>query len=366
MFKILNQEGKARLGELTTKRGKTIKTPFFMPVCTKGTVKMLSSKDLVKTKTKAVISNAFILSLRPGLNIIQNHGGYHKMIDFEGVIFTDSGGFQMLQPNFLLGVSKRGIHFRNPFDMKKMVVTPEQIAEISEGINADVAMILDDVVHYGNDEERMKLAVERTHLWTQRFLRVHSRETQLVFGINQGGTFPELRKKSSELLATLDVDGYALGGLCIGEGQEKMNEMVNISTSILPENKPRYLMGVGSPIDILHCISLGIDIFDSRFPTMNARHGRLFTRNGFIDINKGKHKEDLSPIDPNCDCYVCKTYTRSFIRHLIKADERTAHHYESFHNIYFVQQMLEEIHEALRNNRFNSYKEEFEKRWKSK
>jgi queuine tRNA-ribosyltransferase len=363
MYTILAQDGKARVGELTTKSGKTIRTPFFMPVCTKGTVKMITSKQLPQTGTEAVISNAFILSIRPGLDVIEKFGGLHKFMDWEGVSFTDSGGFQMIQPNFLLGISKRGIHFRNPFDKNKIVFTPEKCAHIQETLGSDVAMILDDVVPFGEEKERYAIAIERTQKWTERFLKVHSRKNQLVFGINQGGTFADLRKKSSEMLSTLDVDGYALGGLAFGEGPEKMAEMVDLSTSILPKDKPRYLMGLGSPLDFLECVALGIDMFDSRFPTMNARHGRVFTRDGYLDIKKAKWRLDENPLDKECPCYVCKTYTRAFIRHLLTTDERTGHHYVSFHNIAFVQQLLQQIQESILDKRFDSFRQAWEARW---
>ncbi|MBD3319440.1 tRNA guanosine(34) transglycosylase Tgt [Candidatus Woesearchaeota archaeon] len=363
MFTIDAQQGQARTGTLTVKSGKTITTPFFMPVCTKGTVKMLTSKDLLATSTQAIISNAFILSIRPGLDVIKKFGGIHEFIDWPGISFTDSGGFQMLQPNFLLGVGKRGIHFRNPFDKNKMVFTPEACAVIQEAIGSDVAMILDDVVHYGQEYDRMALAIMRTQAWTKRFLITHTREKQLVFGINQGGTFADLRRKSSQLLAELDIDGYAIGGLGIGESREQMLDMIDVSIEELDPKKPRYLMGVGSPLDIIESVAHGIDIFDSRFPTMNARHGRIFTRKGFLDIKKAKHRDSELPLDENCTCRVCATYSRAFIRHLLTTDERTGHQYTSFHNVFFIQQLMTELQQAIAQGQFDEYRQQFLVEW---
>jgi queuine tRNA-ribosyltransferase len=363
MFKILAEDGRARTGEFTVPRGVTIKTPFYMPVGTKGTVKLMPMEQLHLTGTEAIISNSFILSIKPSLPVIKLHKSYHDMVKWPGVIFTDSGGFQMIRPKMLIGVTEKGVRFKNPFSGVPMLFTPEISSLIQQEIGSDVAMILDDVQNFPCTRERMAEAIERTQRWTKRFLAVHTKKDQLVFAINQGGIYPDLRKRSAELCAELPVDGFAIGGLAFGESKEERDAMTTIVMDIMPKDKLRYHMGLGTPVDIIEAIGMGTDCFDSTFPTMNARHGRFFSSKGFLDIKKGRYKEDMLPIDPECNCYTCKTFTRAFIHHLLRTNERQGEQYATIHNITWLQTLIARAREAIINKRFKEFQAEFLKNW---
>jgi len=351
VFKIKAKKGKARAGILNTAHGK-IKTPFFMPVATKGSVKWLANEEVEKAGTQCLISNAFILYLKPGLEVIAKHKGLHGFMDWKKGIFTDSGGFQVLSPDFCIKLSNRGVTFRNLFTGKKMLFSPEKAIEIQNSLQSDVAMCLDDVPLHGSDLKRLEEAAVRTTAWAERCKKAHKNKKQLLFGISQGGTDKKLRKKSTREIVALDFDGIALGGLCLGEEKQKMFSAVKTAVSVIPEQKPRYLMGVGSAKEIIKAVSLGIDIFDSCFPTRTARHGKAFTGLKHINISSAKFRFDLKPLDKNCSCYVCKRYTRAYLHHLFRTKEESAFKYLSYHNLFFVQALMEKIRKAIEKGSF--------------
>ncbi len=363
MFKIISEENDARSGKLKTKHG-TIETPFFMPIATKGTAKQVSSEELKQLGSEAIIANAFILHLKPGLEVLNKFKGLHKFMNWDKVIFTDSGGFQILSKSFLHSADEKGVYFKNPFDNSKNFFTPESIMEIEKQIGADVAMALDFVPHYGNNKDYIAECTRITHLWAERCIKSHDSNKQLLFGICQGGTFKELREKSSKFINSLDFDGIALGGLGIGEGRELMYNTVKLSVKHLDENKPRYLMGIGSPEDLLEAISLGIDCFDSRFPTMNARHGGIFTSKGKINIEKAEYKYDTYPLDEDCKCYTCKNFSKAYIHHLYKTYEPIRDRYGNIHNLFFIQNLIKNVRKAIKNNEFKDFKKEFFRNYK--
>jgi len=364
-FKITSKNKKARTGILSTRHGR-IETPFFMPVATKGAIKHIAFSDISKVKTRAVISNAFLLSIKPGVEFIKKIGGLHKFVNWDGVIFTDSGGFQMLSGDFLVSVNGEGIVFRNPFNGQKIKITPEIVAEIQQGLKSDVAMILDDVPRHDDGEQRIVQSFNNTIDWTKRFLKVHNDRKQLVFGIAQGGHSRKLRKKSCEFLNGIDVDGYAIGGLCIGEPLNQMHETLDYSLKCLNKNKPRYLMGVGSPVDIVLAIEKGVDIFDSAFPTRNARHGDAYTFNGKLSISNAGFFKDTKPIDLKCRCETCKNNTRSYIHHLFKTKEVLAEQLLTIHNIFFMQSLIECAGIAIKENSFEKFRKNFIKDYEAK
>ncbi len=358
MFKIINQDKEARTGILETAHGK-VETPFFMPIATKGTAKQLSPEELEEVGSQAIIANAFILSLKPGLEILEKFGGIHRFMKWDKTIFTDSGGFQILSKNFLHKADDKGVFFKNPYTGKIQFYTPEDIIRGEEVVGGDVCMALDYVPHYGIERKAIEECTRITHLWAERCMKVHTREKQLLFGICQGGTFKDLREKSARFIGNLDVDGVALGGLGIGEGRELMVQAIETSIPQIPEEKPRYLMGVGSPEDLISAIRLGLDCFDSRFPTMNARHGGIFTAQGKINIEKVSYKNDESPLDEKCGCVVCKKYSRAFIHHVYRTYEPIRERYGSIHNLYFLQNLLKEVRESIKENSFDQFEKEF-------
>jgi queuine tRNA-ribosyltransferase len=373
MFKIKNtdSETEARTGELKTAHG-IAKTPFFMPVATKLTVKHVTPMELEEMDTQAIITNAYIDSLRPGLDIIKKYGGVHKLMNFHRTIFSDSGGFQTLSENFLQEATDKGAKFTDPFSGVVKQHTPEQIIQIERELGSDVAMCLDHVPKKGMTPEQVADATRRTHLWAERCKRYHDAHDkkdyydrrQLLFGIAQGGLDRSLREKSAEFMNKLDFDGLAIGGLCIGETKTEMSQAVKWQVPHLSKEKPRYLMGVGSPEDILDAVSMGIDCFDSIYPTQNARHCHIFTSSGTIKLDRGKYREDTSPLDPECDCYVCKNFTRAYLHHLSRSFEWTHHRYLSYHNVNFVVKFVEKIRNAIDKGEFPEFKKEFLKNYK--
>ena len=360
MFKINSTDENARAGILKTQHGK-LYTPFFMPVATKGAFKWVSLQEVEKAGIECFISNAYILSLRPGLEVIQKAGGLHKFMNWNKPIFTDSGGFQLLSPEFLIKIKESGVVFRNPFDKNRDFLSPEKCMEIQQKIGADVAMALDDVPSFGSNIQRLEQSVERTFAWAQRCISSHHSKKQMLFGICQGGTSKKLRKKSAEQISSLSFDGIALGGLSIGESKKKMHEMVSLSNSVIPEEKPRYLMGLGSPAELLEAISLGVDVFDSCFPTRTARHGLAFTQKGNMGISKGAYKFDFRPIDNACDCPVCKRHSRAYLHHLFKVKEENAKLLLSTHNIHFVSTLIKQARKAIVAKRFAKLRKKFKK-----
>lgn len=357
MFELIHIDKNtgARVGKLRTNHG-IIDTPAFMPVATKGTVKTIIPEELNEMGTPALISNAFHLLLAPGMEVIKKSGGLHEFMHWEKAIFTDSGGFQMIRKDFPFKITDEGFTYKNPRDGKKYSYTPESCLENQKIIGSDVAMILDECPAYGSDHSAIEASTGRTIRWAQRAKSIEQNPGQLFFAILQGGTFAELRKKCAEELVEMDFDGYGIGGLSIGEPKEIMNEVLKSSVPLVPEDKPRYLMGVGSPVELLNAIESGVDIFDSAFPTRNARHQTLMTSKGNIDIARAKFTMDLSPIDENCDCYTCRNYTRAYLHHLFKEAELLALRLASIHNLHFMQRIVLGAREAILEDLFVEFK----------
>lgn len=347
----------ARAGKLRTAHG-IIDTPAFMPVATKATVKTLAPEELYSMGTQALISNAFHLFLSPGMEVVRKAGGLHEFMNWERAIFTDSGGFQMIRKDFPFRITDEGIAYKNQRDGKKYSYTPELCLENQKLLGSDVAMILDECPPYGSDYSAVEASVERTIQWANRSKSIEQNKGQLFFAILQGGTFAELRKKCAEVLIEMGFGGYGIGGLSIGEPKEIMNEVLKYSVPLVPEDKPRYLMGVGSPVELLEAIESGIDIFDSAFPTRNARHGSLMTSKGNMDIVRSKFALDFKPIDDGCGCYTCKNYTRAYLHHLFKESELLALRLASIHNLNYIQSLVKGAREAILEDRFEEYKKE--------
>lgn len=357
MFEIsYEDETGARVGKLITVHG-SVATPCFMPVATKGTVKTLTFENIEELNFQAIISNAFILYLRPGLDVLRKSGGLHNFLNWKRTIFTDSGGFQMLNPDFIVKRNEKGVIFRSPFDKSRHHLTPEKCVEIQNELGSDVAMVLDDLVPYGRDRKFQEIAVKRTLDWATRCKQAHKNRSQLLFAITQGGTYSDLRRNCAEGLIELDFDGYAIGGLSIGEPKEIMNNILTEQTCILPRDKPRYLMGVGSPAELLESISSGVDIFDSTFPTRNARHNDAYTFSGGMNLSRGKFKADFSPIEEDCGCYTCINHSRAYVHHLLRNHEVTGQSLMTIHNLFFIKRLLDLAVEAISDNRFSTFKE---------
>jgi queuine tRNA-ribosyltransferase len=362
---------KARIGILKTKKG-LAETPFFMPVATRGSVKTLTSEELQDIKIQAVISNALILSLRNGAEILKKFNGIGKFMNFKGVNFTDSGGFQMYSNSIYIKSDKEGVYFKNPLNGEKIFMTPEKNMELQLNISSDVAMCLDSMPMYTHSKSQIEEAVEKTTLWAARCKYHHyllqknipKNKHQLLFGIIQGGIHEDLREKSTKELLKMDFDGYSIGGFGLGETINEEFKIVELIKNILPEDKPVYLMGIGNPVEILKGISLGVDIFDSRMPTQNARRGTLFTSEGKLKLLNEKYKFDETPLDKNCKCFVCKNYSRSFIRYQLINDEFTGKKLATYHNIYFITKLIEKAKEKIKQGKFKEFLEEVEGKYK--
>ena len=351
---------KARYGMLHTNYG-SFETPMFMPVGTQATVKTLSPEEIKDMHCGIILSNTYHLWLRPGEDLIEKAGGLHKFMHYDGPILTDSGGFQVfsLAKNKKKDITEEGVHFKSHLDGKKLFLTPELSIQIQNKLDSDIAMSFDECPPYPVTYEYMKESVERTLRWAKRGKDVHSNDNQSLFGIVQGGEFEDLRKYSALKTVEMNFDGYSIGGTSVGEDKDTMYKMIDYAIKYLPEDKPRYLMGVGDPIDLLEGVIRGIDMFDCVLPTRLARHGNAFTRHGRINIKNLKYKEDFTCVDENCDCYTCKNYTKAYIRHLITADESFGARLLSIHNIRFLVKLMEEIRQSIKNNTLLEYKEKF-------
>ncbi len=352
---------KARLGEIETNYG-TVKTPMFMPVGTRATVKGLTTDQVKACHAGVILSNTYHLWLRPGENVIDHAGGLHKFMNYDGPILTDSGGFQVfsLAKNKKKDITEEGVHFKSHIDGKELFLTPEKSIEIQNKLDSDIAMSFDECPPASASYDYLKNSIERTIRWAKRGKAVHNNPNQALFGIVQGGAHEDLRKFSATETVKLDFDGYSIGGVANdGESKEDMYKAVDYSIPYLPEDKVRYLMGVGDPIDIIEGVIRGVDIFDCVLPTRIARHGQAFTRTGKINLNNSKYIEDLTPVDSECDCYTCKNYTKSYIRHLITTKESLGGSLLSIHNIRFLIKLTEELRDAIENDNILEYRKKF-------
>ena len=357
-YELIKNDGKARLGKLKTNYG-TFDTPMFMPVGTLANVKTLTPEELYDMNSAVILSNTYHLWLRPGEDIVNKAGGLHKFMNYNGPILTDSGGFQVFSLAKKKDISEEGVIFKSHIDGKKLFLTPELSIQIQNKLDSDIAMSFDECIPYPASYEYAKASTERTIRWAKRGKDVHSNDNQSLFGIVQGGEYEDLREYSAKETVKLDFDGYSIGGTSVGEDKDTMYKMIDYAIKYLPIDKPRYLMGVGEPIDLLEGVERGVDMFDCVLPTRLARHGNAFTRHGRINLKNLKYKEDFTPIEDNCDCYTCKNYTKAYIRHLITCDEMLGGRLLSIHNIRFLIKEMEEIREAIKNDNFKNYKEKF-------
>lgn len=358
LLKTCKQSG-ARLGILHTKHGK-IETPVFMPVGTQATVKTLSPEELKEIGSQIILSNTYHLFLRPGHKIVQEAGGLHTFMNWDRPILTDSGGFQVFSLNSLRKISEEGVEFRSHLSGEKLFLSPEKSIEIQNALGADIIMAFDECTPYPAERQYVEDSMERTTRWAERCIKAHQRpDEQALFGIVQGGMYADLREKSAKQLVELDFPGYAIGGLSVGESKEIMYQVLEYTTPLLPANKPRYLMGVGSPDALVRGVILGVDMFDCVLPTRIARNGTAMTSGGRLVVKNAKFARDFTPLDQNCDCYTCRHYSRAYLRHLIKADEIFGLRLISYHNLYFLLQLMEKVREAIRQDRLLDFAEEF-------
>lgn len=351
MFEVLKSDGKARLGRLTLANGQ-VQTPIFMPVGTVGTVKAMTPEDLERIGAEIILGNTYHLYLRPGMEVIRKFDGLHKFIGWDKPILTDSGGFQIFSLAQLNRITEEGAHFRSHLDGRAISLTPELAVEIQETIGADIHMVLDECTPYPASHDEARRSMERSMRWAKR-CRSHRQRPELAqFGIVQGSMYEDLRAESCQALTELNFEGYSIGGLSVGEPKADMRRITEFCCGHLPSHKPRYLMGVGTPLDIIESINLGVDMFDCVMPTRNGRNGTLFTSHGRINIKNQKHQFDDSPLDENCTCYACQKFSRAYLRHLFQAGEITALRMLSLHNLTYYLKLIHDIRIAIENQSF--------------
>ncbi len=362
VFTLEATDGAARAGVLHTAHG-DVPTPFFVPVATQGAVKAVDPPDLRAVGAKIVLGNTYHLYLRPGTQLLERLGGLHSFMRWDGPILTDSGGFQGFSLRHLRDVDDDGILFRSHIDGSQHKFTPESTIEAQERIGADVIMPLDMCVEADSSREVVEQALKRTTAWEARCKIAHTRDDQLLFGIVQGGLYEDLRRRSAKEITSIGFPGYALGGLSVGETKEEMYWMTEMAASLLPADAPRYLMGVGSPEDLVECVARGIDMFDCVLPTRIARNGALFSREGRVNIYTAPHRERDEPIERGCDCYTCQAYSAAYVHHLFKSKELLGFRLATIHNLRFVLMLMEEMRRAVLAGTFQDYRREFHSRF---
>lgn len=345
----------ARTGILHTPHGDVL-TPMFMPVGTLATVKFVSPEELKAMNAGVILSNTYHLWLRPGEDVVKQAGGLHKFMNYNGPILTDSGGFQVFSLADQRKIQEEGVHFKNHLNGDALFLSPEKAIQIQNDLGADIIMSFDECPPYPSTHEYMKKSVERTLRWAKRGQEAHQNPNQMLFGIVQGGEFEDLRKFSAQSLVEMDFPGYSIGGTSVGESKETLYKMIDYSIHYLPWEKPRYLMGVGSTDAILEGILRGVDMFDCVLPTRIARHGTLMTSEGRLNIRNAKNERDFRPLDPECDCYTCKNYTRAYLRHLIRSDEGLGQRLLSIHNLHYLIKLTEDARKAIHEDRFLDFK----------
>ncbi|MCA1944524.1 MAG: tRNA guanosine(34) transglycosylase Tgt [Desulfovibrio sp.] len=351
------QAGAARAGLLGTAHG-TLETPVFMPVGTQGTVKALGPDDLQALGPRIILGNTYHLYLRPGDERVARLGGLHAFMGWNGAILTDSGGFQVFSLQGLRRIQEEGVTFQSHIDGSRHLFSPEKVISIQRNLGSDIMMVLDECVPYGADKEYTAKSLQLTTRWARRCREAHPSldRGQMLFGIVQGGFFTDLRAESARQLMDIPFDGYAIGGLSVGESREQMVDILAHTAPLLPENKPRYLMGVGTPRDLLDGIALGVDMFDCVLPTRNARNGTLFTSFGKTNIKLAKYAEDPAPLDPACTCYTCRTFSRAYLRHLYMARELLAYRLNTIHNIHYYLDLMRRARAAILDGRYEAFR----------
>ncbi len=359
-FKLLKTcpDTNARAGELVTQHG-IVPTPVFLPVASQGTVKTLTPVEVRDIGFSMILSNTYHLYLRPGIDLVGKLGGLHRFIGWDGAILTDSGGFQIFSLARLRKVSDEGVVFRSHIDGSEHLITPELAVQYQEVLGADIIMVLDECPAYDDSFEKVKKAMYRTHHWAERCQKSKKRSGQSLYAIVQGGTYPELRRQSAEYLTSQDFPGYAIGGLSIGEPKEVTLAILGETVGLLPENKPRYLMGVGSPEDLVEGLASGVDIFDSALPTRVARNGALITSQGRVNIRNAGFSEMEKAIDPDCDCYTCRTFSAAYLHHAFSTKELLAYRLATIHNLTFINNLMQKMRNTILEGTFDSFKGEF-------
>lgn len=372
-FDLKAKDGKARRGRIVTSRG-TVETPVFMPVGTQGTVKAVTHRILEEIGVEMILGNTYHLYLRPGVEVIKEAGGLHSFISWQRPILTDSGGYQV----FSLGqgrfgerkakvrVTEEGVEFRDHLAGDLHLFTPEKVIMIQEVFGSDIIMPLDECVEYPVDKDYAREAAFRTLRWLDRSIRAKTSEDQVLFGIIQGAFFEDLRREATMRTLERDLPGYAIGGLSVGEPKEIMQDMTELVCELLPEDRPRYLMGVGKPEDIVEAVARGVDMFDCVVPTRNARTGTLYTSQGVINIRQERFKRDFSPLDPECDCYTCQNFTRSYLRHLFVSEEITSYILNTVHNLRFYTRLMEDIRRSIEEGRFQELRKDLNEKLRSR
>ncbi|HEV8661432.1 MAG TPA: tRNA guanosine(34) transglycosylase Tgt [Thermoanaerobaculia bacterium] len=366
-FSLLHTDGSARLGRISTRHG-TIDTPVFMPVGTLASVKSLTTEQLKQLGPEIILNNTYHLMLRPGVEILERLGGVHKFQSWDRAILSDSGGFQVFSLASIRKVREEGVEFRSHIDGSLHFLSPETSIDIQQRMGVDIAMAFDECPPYGWSRDEIEKSMDMTHRWARRSVAAHfsapngvlkHAATPALFGIVQGGTYHDLRKRSVEEIASLDFDGVAIGGVVTGESKEEMLDIMHFTTPLLPSDKPRYLMGVGTPEDLLEGVAAGVDMFDCVMPTRNARNGSLFTSQGKIAIKNAKYADDQGPLDPQCSCLTCRTISRAYLRHLYTNDEIAAHVYNTIHNVSFYLDLMRGIRQSIASHSFAAFRATF-------
>ncbi len=348
---------KARTGLIHTPHG-TVETPMFMPVGTAASVKFISPEELYDMKAQVILANTYHLWLRPGTEVLEMAGGVHRFMNYDGPVLTDSGGYQVFSLADTRKISEEGVHFKSHLDGSRLFMSPEDSIRIQQSIGSDIAMSFDECIPYPSSYEYVRDSVERTLRWAERGKTVHTMESQALFGIVQGSDYPDLRRYCAERLVSMDFDGYSIGGTSVGESKETHYRMLDYTLPFLPEDKPRYEMGIGAVNDILEAVERGVDMFDCVLPTRIARHGTLMTSQGRINIKKKEYAQDFTPIDPQCDCYCCRNYSRAYVHHLFRCEEGFGTRLMSIHNLRFLLKLTEDIRKAIKEDRFLQFKEQ--------
>ncbi|MCD4774673.1 MAG: tRNA guanosine(34) transglycosylase Tgt [Candidatus Aegiribacteria sp.] len=360
-FDLLGKSGKARRGVLNLSHGK-VETPAFMPVGTQASVKTVRNSDLLKDNWQIILGNTYHLYLRPGVEVIANAGGLHKFMSWNRNILTDSGGFQLFSLSKLRKRSEEGYHFQSHIDGSSHLLTPEKVIELQTVFGSDIMMVLDECLEQPSDRVQTEESLSLTLRWAEKARKVHTGGQQALFGIVQGGGFQDLRRKSAEALSQMEFDGYAIGGVAVGESRNMMMKAVKSCIDYLPEDRPRYLMGVGKPEDLVDFVALGVDMFDCVVPTRNARGGAFFVPGGHINIRNARFRNDPAPIQPGCQCYTCTTYSRSYLRHLFAAKEWLAPILATLHNLHYFSVLMGRIRMAVEEHHYTSWRKEWHRK----
>jgi queuine tRNA-ribosyltransferase len=357
-FECLAQDGAARRGRLHCARG-TVETPVFMPVGTYGTVKAMTPEELLSVGSEIVLANTFHLMLRPGVETIEAHGGLHRFMHWDGPILTDSGGFQVWSLGALRKISEKGVSFQSPVDGARIFMGPEESMAVQQALGSDIIMVFDECTDHPASESQARASMELSLRWAERSKRAHDQHPGALFGIVQGGMYEQLRDISLTGLEQIGFDGYAIGGLSVGESKHDMRRILKHLAPRMPSDKPRYLMGVGTPEDLVEAVCMGIDMFDCVLPTRNARNGWLYTHNGNLKIRNSRYRRDTGPVDAHCECYTCRHYSRAYLRHLQQANEILGARLATIHNLHYYQRLMRELRAAIAHRTLDDYVEKF-------